>query len=456
MQGLGYVGAAMATAVAHASDEEGNRIYDVVGIDLPDETGRHRVESIKCGDFPFATTDEKLSSALSQAHVAGNITATTDETILSKADIVVVDVQLDLVFGEDESRLRFEEFEGAIRTIGQYVQPGTLILIETTVPPGTCANVVVPALDDELVKRGFCEGDLLVAHSFERVMPGDEYLDSIVCFWRAYAGDTCAAAEACEAFLSSIVDVGRFPLSRLSSLTASEIAKVMENTYRAVNIAFIDEWTKYAEAVGVDLYEVVEAIRVRPTHSNIRFPGLGVGGYCLTKDPVFTPATVEQLHGLKDLDFPFSQLATKVNRDMPLHAVERLSKLLGDNFEGKVILVLGVSYRQDVGDTRHSPAETLVRTLETRGAQVTSYDPFVQYWKEMDRSLPAELPAAEGVDAVVFATPHREFQVLDVPKWLGDSCPVILDTVNVMTDKCRKLCRKAGIQVESVGRGDGL
>ena len=86
MQGLGYVGAAMATAVAHASDEEGNRIYDVVGIDLPDETGRHRVESIKCGDFPFATTDEKLSSALSQAHVAGNITATTDETILSKLE----------------------------------------------------------------------------------------------------------------------------------------------------------------------------------------------------------------------------------------------------------------------------------------------------------------------------------------------------------------------------------
>jgi len=201
---------------------------------------------------------------------------------------------------------------------------------------------------------------------------------------------------------------------------------------------------------------VVEAIQVRPTHSNIRFPGLGVGGYCLTKDPVFTPATVEQLHGLRNLDFPFSELAIRVNRDMPLHAVERLSKLLGDNCEGKAILVLGVSYRQDVGDTRHSPAETLVRTLETRGAQVTSYDPFVQYWQEMDRSLPAELPAAVGVDAVVFATPHREFQALDVPKWLGDSCPVILDTVNAMTDKCRKLCRKAGIQVESVGRGDGL
>ena len=456
MQGLGYVGAAMATAVALASDEKENSIYDVVGIDLPDKPGRYRVESIKRGDFPFATTDQKLISSLSQAHIAGNITATTDETILSKADIVVVDIQLDLVFGEDESRFCFEGFEAAIRTIGQHVRPGTLVLIETTVPPGTCENVVVPALDDELVKRGFCEGELLVAHSFERVMPGDQYLDSIVCFWRAYAGYTATAAEACEAFLASIVDVGRFPLSRLSSLTASEIAKVMENTYRAVNIAFIDEWTKYAEAVGVDLYEVVEAIRVRPTHSNIRFPGLGVGGYCLTKDPIFTPVTAEQLHGLRDLDFPFSQLATKVNRDMPLHAVERLSKLLGDNCEGKAILVLGVSYRQDVGDTRHSPAETLVRTLETRGAQVTSYDPFVQYWQEMDRSLPAELPAAEGVDAVVFATRHREFQALDIPKWLGDSRPVILDTVNIMTGKCRKLCRKAGIQVESVGRGDGL
>jgi UDP-N-acetyl-D-mannosaminuronate dehydrogenase len=98
----------------------------------------------------------------------------------------------------------------------------------------------------------------------------------------------------------------------------------------------------------------------------------------------------------------------------------------------------------------------LVRTLEARGAEGTGYDPFVQYWQEMNRSLPAELPAAEGIDAVVFATRHREFQVLDIPKWLGNSRPVILDTVNIMTDKCRKLCRKAGIQVESVGRGDGL
>jgi nucleotide sugar dehydrogenase len=406
--------------------------------------------------FPFPTTDSRLIAALDSAYEMGNLSATTEESVYETADVVVIDVALDISFLDQKPQLQMAGLEQAVRSVGERVPKGALVLVETTVPPGTCEKVVAPVLQDELYRRGIDEHGVHLAHSFERVMPGDDYLDSITNFWRAYAGQTLEAAAICERFLSSIVDVERFPLTRLPSMTASEIAKVMENTYRAANIAFIDEWTKYAEAVGVDLYEVIHAIQCRPSHSNIRFPGLGVGGYCLPKDPAFAPAAAKQLHGLESLDFPFSRLAMKVNHEMPLHTTARLNTLLGGDSTNKSILVLGVSYRQNIGDTRFSPVEILVRALEDSDAIVTCYDPFVQYWSELDRLLPANLPNAKGFDAIVIATPHQAFIALDFLDWLGATRPVVLDTANVLTIQIRRQCRKAGIQVESIGRGDGL
>jgi nucleotide sugar dehydrogenase len=230
----------------------------------------------------------------------------------------------------------------------------------------------------------------------------------------------------------------------------------MENTYRAANIAFIDEWTKFAEAAGIDLYEVIDAIRVRPTHSNIRFPGIGVGGYCLTKDPAFTPAAAKQILNYQELEFPFSHLALQVNQAMPLHAAAKLSKLLGGDVHDKKILLLGISYRQDIGDTRFSPVETFARALLQSGAKVQAFDPFVTEWPEMDWQLPSQLPSPMSFDAVVFATPHRDFMELDLVSWLGEARPTVLDTINAVSKSQRERCRQFGIQIESIGRGDGL
>ena len=446
----------MAVAVASACDPDGNPLYQVTGVDQPTSQGRDRVDALRCGFFPFPTADTSLSSALEFAHETGNLTATTDESVYNTADVVVIDVALEISFLDKEPQLQTGSFEQAVRSVGQRIPEGALMLVETTVPPGTCEKVVAPALRDELFRRGMSEHAVYLAHSFERVMPGDHYLDSITSFWRAYAGLTPEAATVCQDFLSSIIDVERFPLMRLSSMTASETAKVMENTYRAVNIAFIDEWTKYAEAVGVDLYEVIDAIRVRPTHSNIRFPGLGVGGYCLTKDPAIAAAGAQQLHDLAGLNFPFSQLAMKVNHEMPLHTADRLISLLGENINKKSILVLGVSYHHDIGDTRYSPTETLVRTWGEGGAIVTCYAPFVRYWGEMKRSLPADLPDPRGFDAIVIAVAHQAFSSMDILEWLDGARPTILDTANVVNIIIRHRCRKAGIQIESVGRSDGL
>ena len=201
-----------------------------------------------------------------------------------------------------------------------------------------------------------------------------------------------------------------YPLTLLTSILASETAKVMENTYRANNIAFIDEWTKYAESVGIDLCEIIEAIRMRPTHSNIRFPGLGVGGYCLTKDPTFTPAASKQFFD-KDLEFPFSRMAVRVNHEMPLHTVSCLRSLLNCSLAEQKILVCGVSYRPDVGDTRYSPSETLVRELIAQGAKVTCHDPYLNHWNELGITIPKKLPLAENFDVVIFAVQHKQYQI---------------------------------------------
>jgi UDP-N-acetyl-D-glucosamine dehydrogenase len=283
------------------------------------------------------------------------------------------------------------------------------------------------------------------------VMPGPDYFDSIANFWRVYAGHTPEAADACEAFLSKVVNTAEYPLTRLSSTTASEIGKVLENSYRATTIAYMEEWGRFAEAVGVDLFEVIDAIRVRPTHSNMRQPGFGVGGYCLPKDPRFAQYGAHELFGLRHLEFPFSQRAVEVNEVMPLVTLDRLEELL-EGLEGKRVLLLGISYRAGVGDTRYSPSEVFVATAGGRGAEVVAHDPLVTEW-EPQPVLPTEIPSPADFDAVVFAVAHPEYVALDVEGWLGDARPVVVDGNKVLPTEGLRRLAAAGCRVWSIGRG---
>jgi len=454
IQGLGFVGSAMAAAVASAKDQKDNFVYEVIGVELPSKAGQMRVDSINNGKFPFSTDDNNLKLSLKKAKDRGNLYATTESNCYAEAKVVVVDIHLDIPYLDEAPKLEFKGFISAIKTIGREIRPGTLVLIETTVPPGTCEKIVVPTLESELIKRRIDPKSIYVAHSYERVMPGKNYLKSITDYWRVFSGHTKEAGDVCEVFLSNIINIEDFPLTRLSSTNASETAKVMENTYRAMNIAFIDEWTKYSESIGIDLFEVIKAIGKRPSHSNIRFPGLGVGGYCLTKDPTFAPAAAKQLFD-KDLHFPFSQMAVKTNNEMPLHTVKRLKSLINNNFFEKKILICGVSYRQDIGDSRFSPSEILVNELVLQGAKVDCHDPYLSYWDELEFELLKDLPDPSNYDAVVFTVPHKQYKDLDLASW-GNQSIVILDANGVFNNKKRALFRLAGINIESIGVGNGL
>ena len=453
IQGLGFVGAAMATAVASACDDEDNPVFNVCGLDLANPLGLERVANFNRGSFPFECQDPHLPVAFNEAVISGNMLATADPEILREAAVAIVDINLDLNREGAEPSVDFTNFRSAIATLGAYLPAGALILVETTVPPGTCEKVVAPELQAALVRRGLAEDAILLAHSYERVMPGREYLSSIINFPRVYPSASEQGADAADAFLSKVINVKDYPLTRLGSTTASESAKVLENSYRATNIAFMEEWGRFAEAAGFDLFEVIDAIRMRPTHNNIRQPGFGVGGYCLTKDPLFALVAARTVLDLPQLDFPFCRMAVETNERMPMVTLDKIKALFDGNLKGRRILLLGVSYRQDVGDTRYSPSQVFWEEAAALGAELEAYDPYVPYWEELDRKLPAELPAPDGFDALVFCVPHHQFVEIQVETWLKNSCPLVVDANHVLGPEQRAAFAARGCNLISIGRG---
>ena len=455
VQGLGFVGAAMAVAVSNAVDSNGKPYFNVIGVDLPTNAGKERIEKINSGIFPFKTVDNKIITGTKNAVSQGNLSATTDEKVFSNADTVLVSINLDLIYKDGKiPSVNLDMFKNAMHTLGKNIKENVLVIVETTVPPGTCEKVVRPIIREHLKERNMNADSVYVAHSYERVMPGANYLDSIINFWRVYSGTTEQAADYCENFLSKIINIKDYPLTRLKSTTASETSKILENSYRAVNIAFIEEWGRFAEDVGFDLYEVIDAIRIRPTHSNIRQPGFGVGGYCLTKDPLFAKIAAKEIFDLKGHNFQYSSQAVELNRVMPLVTLEKLKKYFNGSIKGKKILLMGISYREDVGDTRFSPAETFFVQACKEGAHVTPHDPLVEYWEETNVHISKELPELKPFDAVVFSVPHNDYRKIDFSQWLrtNKNC-LIFDSNNVLTEKQRNTIKEMGNNILSIGRG---
>lgn len=455
IQGLGFVGAAMALAVANARNELNIPVYNVIGIDVPSEEGYSKVDSVNSSIFPFECCDKKIEQAQREAFVVGNLWATTNSEYFSIADIIVVDVNLDIKYAEDqEPFLEMDSFKSAIHTVGRYMKEDALLIVETTVPPGTCEKVVYPIIKEEYIKRNIDNSHIFIAHSYERVMPGENYFDSIVNFWRVYAGINKDSADRCQKFLESIINTNQYPLTRLENTTATESAKVLENSYRAVNIAFIEEWSRFAEKVGVDLYQVIDAIRMRPTHSNIRQPGFGVGGYCLTKDPYFALLAANEIFGLDGMDFPFSTNAVRVNNRMPLVSLEKIESFFGGSLKEKRLLVLGVSYRQDIGDTRYSPTEIFVREAIAKGADVVCQDPLVHYWKEMQMQLDCSIPEFVGYNAIIFAVSHKQYRSIQFGNIEIDSGTLIFDANCVLSKEQRaNIQARRDLCYMSIGRG---
>ncbi len=456
VQGLGFVGAVMSLVCANALTEE----YAVIGVDLANEKTFWKIKSINDGIFPLIADDPKITEFFHYAKVKGNFLATYDSVAYQYANVIIVDINLDVQKQSHEQGglksfdVNLNGFKAAIQSIGRNCRDDVLVLVETTVPPGTCDQVVKPIIEEELAKRELSLEKYRLGHSYERVMPGPQYIDSIREFPRVYAGINETSADAVEEFLKTIIDISKCEITRLEHTNATEMAKVLENSYRAMNIAFVVEWSRFAEEAGVDLYAMVNAIRARPTHANLMYPGIGVGGYCLTKDPLLA-SWARKSHFGSASDLEMSINGVSVNDQMPKFAFDRLVKVFGD-VSDKKIAFLGVSYRGDVGDTRFTPVEPLVEMARETGAEIVLHDPFVSYWEEQRCNVESDLNAVldSATDLIVVSAGHSQYKLeTTIDKLMTLNPALIYDTIGLF-DKEQLLMLQSKHKVSVLGRGD--
>ncbi|MGQ9648860.1 MAG: GDP-mannose dehydrogenase, partial [Phycisphaerae bacterium] len=325
--GVGFVGAVMAAVVADTVDKAtGNPSKFVIGMQRPSPRSFWKIGYLNRGIPPVKAEDPEVDAIIPRCvKEKGTLIATYTNEVLRLADVVVVDVQCDYI-KKDLGNLAtghtdMAALEKSFEVIGRYIPPSCLVLIETTVAPGTTEYVAFPILKRAFEERRI-ESEPLLAHSFERVMPGRNYVASIRDFWRVCSGVNEESRRRVTKFLSEVLNVEKFPLTVLDRPIESETTKIVENSFRATMLAFLDEWSLFAERNGVDLIKVVNAIKVRPTHSNIIFPGPGIGGYCLPKDGGLGMWAYRHLMGFEDDIFKITPTAINVNDTRALHVAE--------------------------------------------------------------------------------------------------------------------------------------
>ena len=488
--GLGFVGAVMAAIIADSEDPTTGRPGKfVIGYQRPSRRSYWKVPVLNRGKSPVKSEDPTVDELIARCvDEKKTLTATYVSESLSLADCVVVDVQCDYI-KQDLGNMRSGEcdmsaLEDTLKTIGANVPADCLVLIETTVAPGTTEYVAYPIMKAAFAKRGITS-DPVLAHSFERVMPGREYVSSIRNFWRVCAGCNDYSRKRVERFLTDVLNTEDFPLTVMDRPIESETTKIVENTYRATILALLNEWSLFAERNGVDLVKVIEAIRMRPTHSNIMFPGPGIGGYCLPKDGGLGFWAYRRILGFVDGEniFRITPQAIDINDTRGLHVAELAREVLrerGLHIAGAKILVCGASYRQDVGDTRYSGSEVVVRKLAEMRAEIRVHDPYVKHWDELenqeahltdgvslarfftnqthleDLTVAHNLPkAVAGIDAIILAVPHDAYLNLspdEVVEWAGGPIAVI-DCFGILRDEQIRRYFELGCEVKALGRG---
>ena len=458
IQGIGFVGAAMLAAVSNVRDARAKPMYNVVGVDLSDQISLKKIENVNKGIAPISSSDKTLEEAYADAHAMGNLFATSDPSVFEMADVIVVDINLDIhkiALGDAVNyRFSFESYMGGLQAIMDNVSEDTLIIIESTVPPGTTQKVIFPFIQEMCSTRSIDPEKIYLAHSYERVMPGSKYLDSIINYYRVYSGINDQSKDKAHEFLSSFINTSDYPLRRLGSTTASEMSKVLENSYRAMNIAFIQEWTEYAEVAGVDLFEVIDAIRDRPTHKNIMAPGFGVGGYCLTKDALLADYGYNKIFK-SGKRLSMSIRAVDTNDLMPKHSFELFEKQI-KNLETLNVAILGVSYLNDVGDTRYTPLGLFYDLISGRVNKLILFDPYVEFWAEKDLAVSTELYHEPNVNCIVLTVRHKQYGSLNVDDIKANfpSVEYIFDANNVLSEETTSALIEDGKYFFSVGRGN--
>jgi UDP-N-acetyl-D-glucosamine dehydrogenase len=416
--GLGYVGLPLALL----AEEKG---FDVIGIDLNKERlGKlHKRQPV--------IDDEIANRQLKKSKVKFS----DDFSLLSDVEIAVICVPTPV---DKNKNPNLGPVRSATVSAARNLKPGSLLVVESTINPGVCDEVVVPLIEKET--SHVVGKSLYVAHCPERINPGDPkwHVGNIN---RVLGADSEKALDIAYEFYDELIDA---KIKKMGNIKEAEACKVVENSFRDINIAFVNELAMSFDKLGIDVNNVIDGAATKPFAFMAHYPGIGVGGHCIPVDPYYL---IEYARD-KGFDHKFLSLARNINESMPVYAIDQLEEALiqrkGQILDGAKIVVLGLSYKANVADDRESPAYTVISNLERRGANVTAYDPYI-----LEKSDAKSLPEAlEGKDAVILVTGHQEFLEISPKQLTGVS--VFLDGRNKLKNLAKEL-KQSGITYIGLG-----
>jgi UDP-N-acetyl-D-glucosamine dehydrogenase len=387
--GLGYVGLPLVVAFAQTGEQ-------VIAVDVD----QGKIDALAVGESYV----EDISSELLRS-VLANVRAGTDYAPLAQAEAILICVPTPLTANREPD---LRPLEDSARALAEVVREGQLIVLESTSYPGTTRELLVPALErgsSLTAGEGFN-----VAFSPERVDPGrtDYTLRNTP---KVVGGITETCGDRAEELYGRVCEA----IVRVSTPEAAELTKLLENIFRSVNIALVNELSMVAERMGIDIWEVVDAAATKPYGFMPFEPGPGMGGHCLPVDPFYLTWRAREFH----MSTEFIELAGKINQQMPLHCVERIELALNDAakpIRGSKIVLLGVAYKGGIGDIRESPALRIIEELTRRGADLFYHDPHVPELTEFNLTSTALTEALDGADAVVLVTAHPEIDHLKIAR----------------------------------------
>jgi UDP-N-acetyl-D-glucosamine dehydrogenase len=379
--GQGYVGLPLAIAAVNAG-------YTVYGLDNNEE----KINSLGNG---ISIIEDLADEEIKESIDSKRYLPTTDQGVVADSEVVLICVPTPL---SPDHQPDLAALTSAITTVGKNLMVGTLVIVESTIEPGTCRNVLLPILIKE---SGLKESDFKLAYSPERIDPTNKTW-SINNTPKLVAGLTDSAADKAEVFYGKFIST----ITKCSSLEIAETAKLLENSFRLVNISFINELAIFCQKMGIEINEVISAAATKPYGFMPFYPSVGVGGHCIPVDPIYLAHASKAVGATSR----FIELADQINQEMPGYFVGRAEKKLG-GLKNKSVLVIGVSYKPNVADVRETPVEALIAGLKQKGAQVTWHDDLVKEWNG-EKSV----ALSNKYDLAILATTHDH---LDLTK-LGD------------------------------------
>jgi len=394
--GMGYVGIPMIVAILISKKTK----FEVVGIEKNDVKGRKIVSSLKKGKIPFNTNDKNLIFNFKKVFKSSSLKFSNDIKEVSNSKIIIVSISYDF-----SSKNNMENLKKLFSKICEYKKKNSTIIIESTLPPGTCENILSKIMSLFTNKK---KEDLRLAYSFERVTPGTNHLSSVINSYRVYSGINKISKKSCKEFFSKVINTEKFPLCELETITECEMTKIIENSYRSLNIAFIDEWTKFSLRNNLNLNSVIDTIKKRHTHQNIMRPGLGVGGYCLTKDSLLMKHSNKILK--QNNSFPLSFLAIKINKNSIENSINFIKRNYSKSLKNKKILILGLTYKEDVDDFRNSPSLELIKKIKKYKCKLVVSDVFVKNQNFIEKFKCIANPRFNKFDLVLFNVGHARYK----------------------------------------------